>query len=92
MKNAHSILSKANSNVAVLMQAHEGAVDCFNLPDKCKSIKVGIDSQLHDITITDLKFLETMKYTISIHGGLLYNTDRGSAVSWLGVPDESGTY
>lgn len=84
--NANSILSKANSNVAVLMQAHGGAADCFNFPDKCKNIKAVIDSQLQNITISDLKFLESVKYTITTAGCMFYNT--GSGKAW-GAPQWS---
>ncbi|XP_051168963.1 uncharacterized protein LOC127286546 isoform X2 [Leptopilina boulardi] len=88
VNNANSVLSKANNNIRILMKAHKGAADCFNLPDKCKSIKDSIDSQLENITISDLKFLEYIKYTITIFGGMLYNKGRNhDTYSWVAVPN-----
>ncbi|KAK9501773.1 hypothetical protein O3M35_012444 [Rhynocoris fuscipes] len=92
MKNINLLLSKANSNINLLMQDHNGAADCFNLPDKCKIIKSRIDSQLQTITKDDLKFLKDIKYTITTLGGLFYNIGQDLATSWRGVTHESGGY
>ncbi|KAK9501772.1 hypothetical protein O3M35_012443 [Rhynocoris fuscipes] len=86
MTSANSILSKARNNVHLLMQAHKGAADCFNYPDKCKIIKSRIDSQLHNITKSDLKFVDNIKYIIPTIGGMFYNTGLDSVTSWIGVP------
>ncbi|XP_043472601.1 uncharacterized protein LOC122505185 [Leptopilina heterotoma] len=83
------ILSKSKNNLAVLMDPHGGAVDCFNYPNLCRIKKSDIDSKLETITAGDLKFVEKIKYKITIFGGMLYNKGKDfNTYSWIVVPND----
>lgn len=83
---ANVILSKADDNVNILMDSEKGAAGCFNEPDRCKEIKTNIYSQLQSITSEDLKFLNSMKHTMTINYGTFYNTGGEMENSWILLP------
>lgn len=71
------------------MDAHDGAVGCFNYPNNCRLIKGHIDSKLETITAADLKFVDKIKYKITIFGGMVYNKGMDfDTYSWIVVPND----
>ncbi|XP_043472600.1 uncharacterized protein LOC122505183 isoform X2 [Leptopilina heterotoma] len=85
---ANLMLSKTKNNLAVLMDPHGGAVDCFNYPNKCRITKSDIDSRLETIESGDFKFLDRVKYKITIFGGALYLKGAISSNLWIIVPND----
>lgn len=59
------LFGDAKDNVANIMfssSPQQGALGCFDFPDKCDKISVGINAVLKPITVDDLKILEPLMY------------------------------
>ena len=67
MLKANSLFNKASANLDVLTRPFESATDCWDYPEKCHSLTYKIEEELHRITTSDLKFLDSIKYILSAH-------------------------
>lgn len=84
-RTANSILQRAKSNVYALKDPQSGAVGCFTEPENCRQISDDLNTSIQNITADGLKFLEDIKYVLSLHGGIqFYNSGRRSSEkSWV---------